>query len=138
MTNAPALDQKRVPNPLRVVGGRVTRDSSTDLMQGVGVTLSPPNAEDTWRLEKLDQHTFERMPAHRVLELMCDLSPDISRALWDWLRMCNPGWQCKVYTPGTKEITKDGQAAVDAFIVILKDHMVDRLPHLRCSRRCSS
>jgi hypothetical protein len=122
---APETDttKARKHNPLRVVGGRITRDNPTDLMQwaGAGVALIPPDAENSWRVEKLDQHTFERMPAHRVLELLCDLSPDISRALWDWLRMCNPGWACKTYTVGTQEINMQAQVAVDAFVATLKD-----------------
>lgn len=106
---------------IRAIGGRVTKDSATDSV-GTTATIMPPlQAEDVWRLEKLDMQSFERMQPWRLLELMCELSPDISRALWDYLRMTNPGWECKAYRLGSKAIDVAAQAACDSFITTLKE-----------------
>lgn len=133
MSNAEAAVETRAPASAehtaalqalsRAMGGRITKESASDPLFGIsaGAVIVPPvSAEDVWRLERLDMQSFERMPPHRLLELLCELSPDISRALWDFLRMCNPGWECKAYRPGSDAIDLDAQEAVDAFIAELK------------------
>lgn len=113
----------------RAMGGRITKESANDplfSLSGMGAIVTPPsNAEDVWRLERLDMQSFEKMPPHRLLELLCELSPDISRALWDFLRMCNPGWTCKAYRisatgQNTLAIDLRAQQACDDFISTLK------------------
>lgn len=137
MTDAVTVEQQVRREPLspdqiraivtRAIGGRVTKDSAADTGTfNTGVAVMPPiDAEDVWRLERLDTRTFERMPPYRLLELMCELSPDISRALWDYIRMCNPGWECKAYKPKTKAIDIPAQQACDAFIVQLRKLYTD-------------
>lgn len=107
---------------VRAIGGRVTKNATNESF-GVGSTITPPvDADDVWRLEKLDTRSFERMPPWRLLELLCELSPDISRALWDYLRMTNPGWEMKVYKPGdSKVIDARAQAVCDEFVITLKN-----------------
>jgi hypothetical protein len=106
---------------VRAIGGRVTKDSVNEMTSMGGMIMPPVDAEDVWRLEKLDVQSFERMPPWKLLELLCELSPDISRALWDFLRMSNPGWELKAYRLGTQSIDPRAQAACDAFVIRLKE-----------------
>jgi hypothetical protein len=53
----------------------------------------------------------------KLVELLADVSPDVSRALWDFLRFCNPGFGVKVYEPKSEAtINKKGQEAVNLFL----------------------
>lgn len=95
--------------------GRVTVEQS-DRVPGMRAVVQPSDAESTWRFLDLDSDTLSRMSPQRLAEVLADLSPDVSRALWDFLRMCNPGWTVKVFRPGGKVAFPKGQQALDAFI----------------------
>lgn len=102
--------------------GRVTQDSAVGGILGSLTLLAPPDNENRWRDLSLDSQTLDRMAPADLIELLCDLSPDVSRALWDFLRMCNPGHEAKAYRPGTEEVDPRAQAAVDAFLASLTQH----------------
>jgi hypothetical protein len=42
------------------------------------------------------------MPLYKIIDMMADVSPEISRGIWDFLRMVNPGWKLKVYKLDTE------------------------------------
>lgn len=111
----------RPPSALYGQRLRVTQD---DPLAGVlaGLTyLAPPDSESTWRTGKLDANTLDKMPPARLLELLADLSPEISLALWQFNRFCNPGFTVRAYTPGTTKVNARAQAALDAFLQLLGD-----------------
>jgi hypothetical protein len=83
--------------------------------------VPPPDAETLWRTETLDSTTLDRMSPADLIELLVDLSPEISRALFDFIRMFNPGWELKALRPGTDEEDATGQAALDAILKTLRD-----------------
>lgn len=99
-------------------GGRVTVEQ-TDRVPGMRAVAAPTDAESAWRFQDLDNDTLSRMSPQRLAEVLTDLSPDVSRALWDFLRMCNPGWTVQVFRPGGKTAFPKGQQACDAFITQL-------------------
>jgi hypothetical protein len=103
-------------------GGRLSRDSNFDLSAQVLTMVAPEPAEDSWRLMNLDSKTLARLTPNKLLEWLCDLSPDLSRALWDFLRMCNPGWKAKAKYPDTDREHKVGQKALDTFLETLKEN----------------
>lgn len=109
MTDTPVIHAQRV------VGGRKTKESTRNFFNQMPIVVVPPDAETQWRLDKLDFNTLDKLRPHKILELLCDLSPDISRSLWDLLRMANPGWTCKAYKPKTKTIDPRAQEACDLF-----------------------
>lgn len=79
------------------------------------------SAEDTWSGEGLDTQTLARMSPARLLEVLADLSPEVSKGLWDFLRMSNPGFEASAMRPSGK--VKSGgahQAALDSFLAVLK------------------
>lgn len=109
----------------RALGGkrlRLSMDSPQSAMTAGLSFLAPPDHETQWRNWNLDSSTLDRMAPAELLELLVDLSPDISRALWDFLRLCNPGWECKAFRVGGEETEEPrGQAVLDAFFADLKE-----------------
>jgi len=99
---------------------RVTTDSSVIGQPFFGrffTVVSPPSAERDWRISELDSNTFDRTTPERLTELLVDLSPDISRAYFDWMRDLNPGWEYDVYVPGVEgQRHEAGYQIVDQFL----------------------
>lgn len=111
------LPPHRETRPPRL-GGQRARASINDVSDlPFGSTLfvvPPPDIESQWRVEELDSYTLSRMAPARLIELLADLSPEVSRALWDFARMFNPGWECQALRPSGR-VDGRGQAALDAF-----------------------
>lgn len=117
----PAPSDRRRPKRL-VVGRRFALAETIDTMQATANWIAaPPDAETAWRDGDLDRTPLDRMPPSRLLTLLADISPEVSRALWDFLRFCNPGWTATAYKPGTETISKPAQQALDAFLKQLGD-----------------
>lgn len=112
-----------VSNGGALAGGRLSYDDATPFLGGLKYILPPADAESAWRLADLDAGALGRMSPARLLELLVDLSPDVSRALWDYLRLLNPGWECRALTldTGKDEVDPRGQAALDGFLGRLSD-----------------
>ncbi len=103
------------------VGGRTSLDTEDSFFGAFRVVQPPPSAESAWRTLTLDAQTLDRMPSQQLMQLLADLSPDISRALWDFLRMANPGWEIVTFIPGTEEPAPQAQARLDTFFALLAD-----------------
>lgn len=81
----------------------------------------PLAADDVWSAFDLDAQTLRRMSPTRLLELLADLSPEVSKALWDFLRFANAGWTATAMRPsGKMPGTAAHQAALDSFLATLK------------------
>lgn len=99
-----------------LAGGRLTIDPRFGLFVNANnIILPPESAESDWRLGNLDSKTLSRITPTRLLEMLVDLSPDVSRAVFDFIRLCNPGWELRVYKPGTDQVEPKGQAVADEF-----------------------
>lgn len=95
---------------------RLTSDTPDQLFNGFPVIIEPPGSENDWRVLQLDSKTLERTPPSRVLQLLSDLSPDVSRALWDYLRLSNPGVEVLALKPGgDDQPDPQAQAWLDEF-----------------------
>jgi len=105
--------------PRRLAGGRLSTDDINGAYGGALALLSPVSAESDWRTLELDANTLDTLSPSELMELLADISPDISRALWDFLRLSNPGWEARALRPGTDELDEAGQAALAAFIDVL-------------------
>lgn len=102
--------------------GRQTQDTADAFFGGL-LTVAPPASFDSnWHIVMRRIDDIQRMTPTQLMEFMADLSPEISRALWDYLRMCNPGWEVYAYPPGSDEVGEREQAALDAFV----DTLVNR------------
>ncbi len=80
----------------------------------------PPDAEDTWRVQDLDDRTLSRISPARLIELLADLSPEVSRALFDFCTLFNPGYEVTALKPGGDTQHRRGQQAIDDFLMLLK------------------
>jgi hypothetical protein len=115
----------RSTSPARLGGTRARVSVDTEA-QTFGSLLTaavnaPLTSDETWSAFDLDARTLARMSPTRLLELLADLSPEVSKALWDFLRMCNPGYVPTAMRPSGK---LPGQAthqqALDDFLGVLK------------------
>lgn len=106
-------------------GGRLTLDKSGgifgDVLGKYSAIEPPPDDEHDWRLLGLDRNALSTIPASKLLGRLRNLSPHISRAVWDFLRLFNPGWEVHAFNPGTDTPNAQGQAALDAFLATLAD-----------------
>lgn len=104
-----------------LVGGRQTQDNpSTFTLKAYGV-IPPPNHELDWRMQALDDGTLDKQSPATIMEMLADISPEVSRALWDFLRLANPGYKYDVFKPGTETTDKKAKIAVDAFWERIKE-----------------
>lgn len=104
-----------------LAGGRVSADTP-GLFSGLTPTVvAPPDHESDWRRQDLDTAALSRVPPSRLLQMLADISPDLSRALWDFARLCNPGWEVTALRPGTDEQDELAQAALDRFLGQLRE-----------------
>jgi hypothetical protein len=118
-TAAPKLEPSAPPRAL--AGGRVSLDNS-NLFYGSTPVIEPPAfPEDIWHWGNLDSRTLSRMSAGAVSAFLVDLSPEVSRALYDFLRECNPGWELTALRPGTEEPDTQAQPYLDAIMATLGD-----------------
>ena len=78
--------------------------------------LPPPDPWGDWRALHLDAQTFDKIDPLSLPGLLRSLSPETSKAIWDFLRFCNPGWESRVLTPGTQNPLDAGQRLHDAFL----------------------
>lgn len=119
----PQAPQQPATTPASLPGGRASIDTTGTFPTANWLLVPPSNYETNWQLLTVDSRAFERIPALKLMEILADLSPEVSKALWDFLRLCNPGWEATAYKPGSDTQDKRAQAAVDEFVRVLE---VDR------------
>lgn len=114
---------KRDPAPAFRVGflagqrARTTVDSSTESRFSSYLYVSAPDDPlDTWRVEDLNDKTLARITVSRLVELLADVSPEVSKALWDFLLFCNPGYEAAALRPGGDEQDDRATAALTDII----------------------
>lgn len=120
--------EERMTFSAHVLAGRVARGTRMRLsldnpsfgVPNAFLFQGPPDSEQDWRSGGLDARTLDRISTADLLNLLSNLSPDLSRALWDFLRMTNPGHEVKVYGRDGKTVDERGQASADAFLGRLK------------------
>lgn len=101
--------------------GRASLDNADSFLSRVWTFAPPSDFDANWQLLQLDIRNLDRMTPARLMELLADFSPEVSRALWDFLRLCNPGFETKALRPGTDTQDETAQQATDAFIAALAD-----------------
>lgn len=108
-------DRSRRSRPTPLDPDRRSRD-----LTGI---IAPPTPELDWRDLDLDDATFDTISPSDLITYLLDLSPELSRALWDFLRFTNPGWEITALRPGQEEVTHaQGQELLNDFIHRLRDY----------------
>lgn len=85
-----------VPDPRPIPAGRTSINDVASTSSN-WVLVQPEDPEGFWRLRNLDVNTLDTSTPKELLDLLSDLSPEVSRAIWDFLRMANPGWEIRAY-----------------------------------------
>lgn len=87
----------------RAVAGQRSRTSvdmsvsrRSILSHGIGLVLNDSDAHADYDFQWLDAGAIDRLGPTRLLEILTISSPEVSRAMWDFLRMCVPGWEVVV------------------------------------------
>ncbi|MGE3267098.1 MAG: hypothetical protein AB7P40_00010 [Chloroflexota bacterium] len=118
---APETTMANVPPAKPLVGGRLSRDADNALSFGgrLSAIIPPASIDQTWRTLDLDAYTLSRISPFTLAEYLADISPELSRALWDFLRECNAGHEILALRPGSEDIDTRAQDALDAFLTRL-------------------
>lgn len=81
--------------------------------------VPPDEPLGEWGTLDLDAKTLRGLSPNRVLDLLANHSPDVSRAVWDFLRMCNPGYEILALRPGTDTPVPAGNAVLGEFTALM-------------------
>lgn len=109
----------KVSQARRKQGGKHTED----LISGYWSTptLLPPRTNNhAWSLQELDIYLLEQKGPEDVLTDLVDISPEVGRGLWDFLRMANAGWEYKVLKVNSEQEDAKAKKRVDEFLDMLK------------------
>jgi hypothetical protein len=128
----PAATAKRHVVPARGVwaraskpdSGRKSWDSNVNQLTIHGssymAVVPPPDADTDWRLLNLDRQTLDTLAPAQLQRMLVELSPEVSAALWHWLRFMNPGYEIYVVKPGTEVRDEKAQKVLAEIIDRLK------------------
>lgn len=115
--------QPTLPNPQNLAG----RKSVENPNQFTGFSIWQTFSERKGNLlaglsSDFDLDTLSSMSIDALADLLADLSPEVSKALWDFIILSNSGYELKAYRTGTEEIDARAQAEVDAMHAVLAEH----------------
>lgn len=101
---------------------------SWDLAQGAvsglvsGAWNASLGAHRVWHDLNLDSQALQKLSPHQILELLADISPEVSNALWQFLRFCNPGFKAIALRPsGATTAPQSHQRALDGIVQTISD-----------------
>lgn len=114
---------------LKGLAGRVSKDrprsglgTSYGALVNHALMTDNPDATVAMKAQFFDVDALTRVPHHKLVDQVIDASPEISRALWDFLRMSVAGYDVRVFYPGTNRARphRRGQQILDEFRDTLK------------------
>lgn len=120
-SNEPTPTARAATVAPRLPGGRASWDSADSFPSSTWLMQPPSAYTENWALMNMDSRYLARYSPIRLMEMMADLSPEVSRALWDFLRLCNPGWEVEAKRPGSDTKDDRAQGAITAFIASMAD-----------------
>lgn len=115
VSQAPVIFSRALPS------GRVSRDGDDSFAFNTWVFAPPASYEQNYCLVNIDARLLDRYTPTKLMEMLADFSPEVSRALWDFLRLCNPGWEVEALKPGGDTQDKRAQQATTDFLNSLSD-----------------
>lgn len=96
---------------------------STQMSHGAQTNLAilpPPDYQSKWRFLDLDRDTWSKVTPQDMMSILVNVSPEVSRAVWDWLRLANAGHEITAFKAGTDEVDDRAQKALKEFIDVLE------------------
>lgn len=103
--------------------GRTSTDGNNMPFSSNWTFVPPTDFDANWEIVQFDQAWFERLrlSPSKLVDILIDFSPEVSRALWDYLRMSNAGWEHWAEAPGGIDEHELGNRATQTFIEALED-----------------
>ena len=88
-----------------------------------GTTMPPAgDTYDYWRIQLTDPDDLAALPVDQIQKIMARVSPEISKAWWDFVIFVGNMTEVKVYREqGSDEVDESAQAMLDQFIDLLDD-----------------
>lgn len=80
------------------------------LFTKIPTVIEPDDHEADWRLLELDRETLSKVRPKDLLKMLANVSPPFSRAVWDYMRLCDAGHEVKIYKPNTEEVDEAATA----------------------------
>lgn len=104
-----------------LAGKRLTRDGATKLLDGLGLQQTQQSeAQRLWYLGQ-NPEILAVSDMTTIVEVITSVSPNVSKALWDWLRFTNSGWKIKVTRPGEETEYKKAAKVLDRTLLNIED-----------------
>lgn len=113
---------RAISRPRRATRGRLTGDTDSLSVFGLPATVVAPEDYDlNWRVMELHREALTSYTPSQLLNVLIDVSPQLSRAVWDFVLYCDPGHEITAFKPGTETPDDRAQAVLDEFLGRLKD-----------------
>lgn len=115
------------------VDGRKSYDRPEDQFASTLGFFSQLSTDVYWHGFDLDTATLKRIPVYKIVELVATVSPEMSKALSDFLLMGNPGFELKAFKPGSDTEDVRGTEALNVMLAELeKNHGSAKVVFNRC------
>lgn len=110
-------NSSRLPPSRFLSGGRVSVDNNFESYSNGIQSMAAFSRQSYWLRAAVDNNfdinTFNRIDLSELAELLADLSPEVSAALWYYLLMCNSGFTVRVFKPDSEEVDQKAQKYLD-------------------------
>lgn len=117
-----AMQKASMPSS-RVVGGKRLSMETPSLLSGGLNNYAQFSRSKYWHsstlLSRFNTDDFTKLDIDELAELLTELSPEVSAALWYYLLCCNSGFEIQVYKPGTKDVFEKAQEYLNSCTSIL-------------------
>lgn len=101
---------------------RVSRDGQDGtFFSKVFTVVEPDDHETDWRILELDRETLNKVRPTELIEMLANTSPALSRAISDYIRLCDAGHHVDVFKPGTTEVHQEAKAKLKEYHGKLED-----------------
>ncbi len=100
----------------------MTSPNSTPIFTGKGITEQPPDLFRDWTILLQSGLNIANLAGTDINNALLRLSPEYSRAVWDWLRMLDPGHEINAMKVGQDDTPdKEAQAVLDEFMGVVDE-----------------
>ena len=118
--NALALNPVRAIEPgIAYPPGRQTIDDR-NIQSGYPEYAQRPDTTGSWRVLETQRKSILSLGSDRLVEIALELSPQVSKGVWDFIRFGNPGYLFDVLDPAGNRI-EESYRAIEDFLDMLSD-----------------
>lgn len=117
---------RKTPMPPNLMGGkRISMDTENSITSGAE-GLFQFSRFDYWRrsglMTDLNNEKLSQIQIHDLAEMITEMSPEVSAAVWYYLLACNSGFEIKAYKPKTKNVDDAAQESLEEMLSTLSKY----------------